>query len=137
MTITKYGKRFLSLLVALVFALVLTACATQADVEARGEARDKVDEVLANIHFEKPEETVSNLEFAIREEVLKPGDDLENPVFEHKYGGVVEVISSNPDVLNVKWVKSTARQSIVEFVSRCKRQYHLCTKRLQWKIILY
>ena len=116
MTITKYGKRFLSLLVALVFALVLTACATQADVEARGEARDKVDEVLANIHFEKPEETVSNLEFAIREEVLKPGDDLENPVFEHKYGGVVEVISSNPDVLNVKWVKSTARQSIVEFV---------------------
>jgi len=116
MSITKHGKRFLSLFVALVFALVLTACASSADIEARGAARDKVDEVLANIHFEKPEETVSNLEFAIREEALRPNDDFNKPVFEHKYGGTVEVISSNPDVLNVKWVKSTVRQSIVEFV---------------------
>lgn len=116
MSITKHGKRFLSLFVALVFALVLTACASSVDIEARGAARDKVDEVLANIHFEKPEETVSNLEFAIREEALRPNDDFNKPVFEHKYGGTVEVISSNPDVLNVKWVKSTVRQSIVEFV---------------------
>jgi hypothetical protein len=116
MSITKHGKRFLSLFVALVFALVLTACASSVDIEARGAARDKVDEVLANIHFENPEETVSNLEFAIREEALRPNDDFNKPVFEHKYGGTVEVISSNPDVLNVKWVKSTVRQSIVEFV---------------------
>ena len=76
MSITKHGKRFLSLFVALVFALVLTACASSVDIEARGAARDKVDEVLANIHFEKPEETVSNLEFAIREEALRPNDDF-------------------------------------------------------------
>lgn len=117
MFITKYGKKFLGLLAILVLAFVVASCTPgEGTSDAKKEAREKVNEVLANILFNKPEETVTNLEFAIREDNLLPGDDLENAVYAHKYGGTVEVQSSNPEVINLRWTQANVRGEEMEFM---------------------